>query len=292
MNAGARRALHLALLPGLAAALGFGASNVLGKLALLSGTDVLAMVGFRGCVGVACVWAWLRLSPPARTHTPHERNIALALGLLFAANTFAVFKAIEHVPVPIAVLAYFIYPLLTGVFGALTGLDRLGWRGAFTALAAFAGLALMIGAHAGQLSPVGLGWAFFGAACRTVMLLLQRAALPQADSRLTSGWSLLSSTVVLVLLCLSTQSWGLPQGAVGWGSFLGVSLLTTVAIVALYASTARIGPFRTALVMNLEPVTSILLSALVLGESIGGMQLLGAAVMIASLVAFQFRNNP
>jgi hypothetical protein len=62
-----------------------------------------------------------------------------------------------------------------------------------------------------------------------------------------SGWSLLSSTVVLVLLCLSTQSWGLPQGAVGWGSFLGVSLLTTVAIVALYASTARIGPFRTAL---------------------------------------------
>ena len=85
MNAGARRALHLALLPGLAAALGFGASNVLGKLALLSGTDVLAMVSFRGCVGVVCVWAWLRLSPPARTHTPHERNIALALGLLFAA---------------------------------------------------------------------------------------------------------------------------------------------------------------------------------------------------------------
>jgi hypothetical protein len=45
------------VLPGLAAALGFGASNVLGKLALLDGADVLALVGFRGLLGVALVWA-------------------------------------------------------------------------------------------------------------------------------------------------------------------------------------------------------------------------------------------
>ena len=42
--------------------------------------------------------------------------------------------------------------------------------------------------------------------------------------------------------------------------------------------------------MNLEPVTSIFLSAWLLGESIAGLQWLGAAVMIASLVAFQLRN--
>jgi drug/metabolite transporter (DMT)-like permease len=203
-----------------------------------------------------------------------------------------VFEAFETVPVPIAVLAYFVYPLLTGLAGTLSGLDRLGWRGALTALAAFAGLALMIGAHPGALSPVGLSWAFFAAACRTAMLLVQRAALPEADSRLTSGWSLLSSTTVLVLLCLATQSWQVPSTGIGWAGFLGMSLFTTGAIVALYASTARIGPFRTALLMNLEPLTSVLLSALLLGESIAGVQWLGAAVMISSLIAFQFRNRP
>lgn len=279
-----------ALLPGLLAALGFGSSNVLGKLALTGGADVLALVGFRGLLGVACVWAWLRFAPALRAHTPRERQVALAIGLLFAANTFSVFKSFEYIPVPLAVLAYFIYPLLTGVVGALTGLDRLGWRGTLAALAAFAGLALMIGAHPDALSVQGIAWAFFAASCRTAMLLIQRAALPQADARLTSGWSLLSSTVVLVALCLSTQSWSLPSTTVSWIGFLGMSVFTTVAIVALFASTARIGPFRTALMMNLEPVTSIFLSALLLGESIAGLQWLGAAVMIASLVAFQLRN--
>ncbi len=37
-------------------------------------------------------------------------------------------------------------------------------------------------------------------------------------------------------------------------------------ILGLFASTVRIGPFRTALLMNLEPVLAAIGSALLLGE--------------------------
>lgn len=277
------------LAPGIVAALAFGAGNVFGKVALTSGADVVTLVTFRGLVGIAFVWGWVHFSPPGIRHTPRQRRVAFGLGALFAANVYCVFTAIATIPVPIAVLAYFVYPLLTGIGGALTGLDKVGWRGALAALAAFGGLALMIGAHAGELALSGLAYAFAGACFRAVMLLVTRAELGDTDSRLTSGYSLLSSTALLALLCIATQTWNLPQTELGWAGFLGTSFATTVAILALFASTARIGPFRTALTMNLEPVVSAVLSMLLLGETMGPLQAVGAAIMISALCAFQLK---
>jgi len=278
-----------ALLPGLVAALAFGISNVLGKLAFVAGADVLTLVAFRGVVGVGFLWLWLRLQPPSAAHSPAARGVALALGLLFAGNVYGVYAAIRLIPVPIAVLAYFIYPLLTGLGAAATGLERLSARGAAAALAAFAGLALMIGAQAGALALEGLVWAFGAACCRTAMLLITRAALGGTDARLTTWYSMLSSGAVLVAACLVLQDWTPPHGAPGWAAFVGASVTTTIAILALYASAGRIGPFRTALLMNLEPVVSTVLSIALLGETIGPLQMVGAAIMIAALVAFQLR---
>jgi probable blue pigment (indigoidine) exporter len=64
---------------------------------------------------------------------------------------------------------------------------------------------------------------------------------------------------------------------------------TTVAILAVFISAGRVGPFRTALVMNLEPLLAAIGSALLLGDVIAPVQALGGAIMLAALVAFQLR---
>jgi drug/metabolite transporter (DMT)-like permease len=55
----------------------------------------------------------------------------------------------------------------------------------------------------------------------------------------------------------------------------------------IYISASRIGPFRTALIMNLEPLLTTLFSMLLLGETLTLIQGAGAGIMIVSLVAFQ-----
>jgi drug/metabolite transporter (DMT)-like permease len=44
-----------------------------------------------------------------------------------------VIEAIRIITVPVAILTYFIYPLLTGLAAAATGIEKLTWRGAATA---------------------------------------------------------------------------------------------------------------------------------------------------------------
>jgi probable blue pigment (indigoidine) exporter len=207
--------------------------------------------------------------------------------VLFAAVVYGLFKAIELITVPVAVLTYFVYPLLTGIGGWMFGVERLSWQGALAALVAFLGLALMIGAYPQHLSALGVAFALGAAASRAVFLLVARTELQDSDPRLTTWHSLVSSTAIFALAAAVTMDWHAPQTSVGWFAVLVVSVSTASGILMLYVSTNRIGPFRTALIMNLEPLLATLLSAPLLGEIITPVQALGGAVMLGALVAFQ-----
>jgi probable blue pigment (indigoidine) exporter len=284
----ARERLH-ALGPGIIAAAGFGIGDAFAKVALAAGADVISLALCRGVVGVAILFCYLRIGAPPLPATPRERIIALGLGVLFAAIVFGLFKAIELITVQVAVLTYFIYPLLTGIAGAIFGVERLTWRGLLAALVAFLGLAVMIGAYPRVLSIVGLAFAIEAALCRTIFLLVARTALQKLDPRLTTWYSLLSSTAVFAAAAVATLNWQVPQTAEGWIAVLIVSVCTAVAVLTLYISTIRIGPFRSALIMNLEPLLAALLSIPLLGEFMTPTQAAGGAIMLGALVAFQLK---
>lgn len=286
LNARGRR---YALGPGIIAATSFAISDTFAKVVFAAGGDVLTLALIRGVVGLGILHFYMRIGPPLVPDTPRTRVFGLALGVLFAAIVFGLFKAIELITVPIAVLTYFIYPLLTGIGAAIFGVERLGWQGALAAVVAFLGLALMIGAYPQQLSVAGVAFAVGAALCRTTFLLLARTALQDADPRLTTWHSLVSSTAVFALAAAATVNWHTPQTAGGWIAVILVSISTASGIMMLYSSAARIGPFRTALIMNLEPLLATLLSALLLGEVITPVQGIGAAVMLGALVVFQLR---
>jgi drug/metabolite transporter (DMT)-like permease len=284
----ARERLH-SLGPGIAAAASFAIADVFSKLVFIAGADVLTLSTFRSVFSLVFMFAWLRLRPPPVSLTPRQKWISLGVGVLFAGIVYGVFKAIQIVDVPTAILSYFVYPLFTGIIAAIMGLDRLGWRGAAATVVAFVGLALTVGAHPGGLALAGLGFAVGAACCRTAVLLITRAALHDTDARLTTWYSIVSSTAIFVAISLGTWTWNAPQTGLGWIALIAVSITVTIAVLALFISTNRIGPFRSALIMNLEPLLATILSAPILDEIITPIQALGGAIMLAALVAFQSR---
>jgi probable blue pigment (indigoidine) exporter len=275
--------------PALLAAVSFACADITTKLTLQAGADPLTMTLFRGFIGVPLIYAWLRVATPPKPLSARAMWLSLGIGALFAGNVFWLFKAIELVEVPIAILTYFAYPLLTGLAAAATGLEKLSWRGATAAAVAFLGLALMIGANPGGVALAGIGFGLAAASCRVIILLVTRAKLAGADPRLITWYSFLSASAIFMLLALATWNWQAPHTALGWSAMIVASIATTLAVFAVFVSTMRIGPFRTALFMNLEPLLATIGSALFLGEVITPLQGAGGAVMIAALVAFQLR---
>ena len=192
-------------------------------------------------------------------------------------------------PLSIAILTYFVYPLLTGLAGAATRIDRVGWRGLLAALTAFIGLAMMLGARLGEVELLGVAGALAAAVLRVVSLLITRTSLRDTDSRLNTWYSLVPSTVLFVLASLLTRTWNPPLSALGWAAFAGMSITSTLSVLTIFVSVTRIGPFRTALIMNLEPLVTTLGSIALLGEVLTPVQATGGAIMLVALCAFQLR---
>jgi drug/metabolite transporter (DMT)-like permease len=92
---------------------------------------------------------------------------------------------------------------------------------------------------------------------------------------LTAWYSILSSALLLGTISVMTQTWNAPHTALGWVAFLAIGVTTTGGILAMFISTRRIGPFRTALLNNLEPLVAAALSVLLLGEVITPVQAVG-----------------
>jgi drug/metabolite transporter (DMT)-like permease len=277
------------LLPGITSALSFSAADILGKVVFNDGMDVLSFITARGVLTVLFFWYWLRLAPPARPHNRRERFVSLVVGVMFAANVFGLLLAIQLLPLSIAILTYFIYPLLTGLAGAATGIDRVGWRGLLAAAAAFIGLAMMLGTRLNDVALLGVVGALSAAVLRVVSLLITRASLRNTDSRLNTWYSLVPSTMVFVLASVLTQTWNPPLSALGWAAFAGMSVTSTLSVLMFFVSITRIGAFRTALIMFLEPLVSTLGSVALLGEVLTPVQAIGGAIMLVALCAFQLR---
>lgn len=277
---------------GLGAGASFSIADVLGKVVFASGMDVLSLVTLRGVLSAAFFWWWLRVKPPRARLTPRTRNWAVSIGILYAGNVFGLLLAIQLLPLSIAILAYFIYPLLTGITAGALRLEHLGWQSFACAVAAFCGLALMLGTQPDVLAPLGLIGAFGGSICRTASLLLIRSKLGGTDPRLTTWYTLFPSAVLFVVALVISGSFHPPLDTGGWFAFAGMSCASTLSTLLIFISTARVGAFRTAVLLNAEPVLSSGFSFALLGETASGLQLVGGGIMILALCAFQLRRRP
>jgi drug/metabolite transporter (DMT)-like permease len=83
-----------------------------------------------------------------------------------------------------------------------------------------------------------------------------------------------------------------PRSALGIGAIAGVCILYAIGLVALFTSATRIGPLRTGLAMNLEPIVAIGGSWLLLGQGFTPVQLAGGALVITGVLGAQMSKRP
>jgi drug/metabolite transporter (DMT)-like permease len=77
-----------------------------------------------------------------------------------------------------------------------------------------------------------------------------------------------------------------------WPGIAAVAVISTfVAIQTFYAGMRRIGAAQASLISTVEPVWTISLAALLLGERLGPIQLVGGALVIGGVILAQLRRG-
>ena len=271
----------------LLSAAGFGALAIFGKLAYAEGLGLPTLLAGRFSLAAIVMWSLLAL----RRISPRVSRTTL-LGLLlmgsvgYVGQSFAFFTALQTVPAATTGLLLYLYPALVAVLAWAVlrqPLTRLGWLALGLALL---GCALVLGgpdALPASVNPVGIVWGLAAAAIYALYII--------AGARITAGVPpLVAATYIISAAAVVYGGAGLAGGTLhgnisagGWFALVGIALVSTVlAIGAFVAGLARLGPARASILSTGEPVVTLILAAVVLGEVIHPAQLLGGALILAA----------
>ena len=102
----------------------YAANSTSSVVAYSGGTTPLSMVSFRVTFTVIALYALLRFMSVSLAMTPRDRNISLALGILLAVYSYCLMEAFDRLPVALAVLTFYLYPLFLGIITIVDNVTR------------------------------------------------------------------------------------------------------------------------------------------------------------------------
>ncbi len=261
----------------------------LAKLAYDNGADPIAFAMIRS-VGAAIpflVYARMRGMSLA---VPRSAWVAFAL---ITGSTVAIsygyLGALNRIPASLAALIFYLYPLLVLVVGAVQAREIPGPRRIGIFSLAFLGLALVFGPTFSDLDPIGILLGVLAAVGAATYFVVVPAATAKASSLLLMGWTNFAVGLIFLpgLLLLDD---GLPVNAFGWQMFWIAALVYAIGLGLTYPVLARIGSVKAAMIFNFEPLTIIVLSAVLLGEVLTPIQYGGGVAVLIALVLASARS--
>jgi drug/metabolite transporter (DMT)-like permease len=117
------------------------------------------------------------------------------------------------------------------------------------------------------------------------------AAYIVVSSRITERYTTLASTTVVVassatvfLFATLLTRFQPPATQGGWAAAAGTAIVgTVIAILAFFGGLSRVGPVTTSTMGTLEPIVTVVLAAMLLGEKLMAVQLLGGVMVLAAV---------
>ena len=277
------RSVATVLLVGVA----FASSTSLAAFSYRGGATPLAVVLARSCVAFALLyWVLGAHGVPRRLPMPQRRH-ALLLGVIFAGYSFGVLSAIQYMPVGLVVATFYTFPILVGLVEWWSGRQAFSGRTALGLLLAFAGLLLALDVFGATLNRVGLSLCLLGAVGVTVVMTLSAKVRGTGDSRPVTLHMLASAITIFSLVALTHGGVSLPHTPLTVAAFVGAALTYSFGIITLFVVLAKIGPVKASLLMNIEPVTSVLLGYLLLGQELRPLQLCGIGLVVVAVLSVE-----
>ncbi|MBN2247749.1 MAG: DMT family transporter [Coriobacteriia bacterium] len=284
-----RRGLAVMLV--IASAACFGTLAVLTALAYEYGARPLPTLAWRFAIAATLMGGYLALTRPAALRVgPGEfGRFALLSVTGYGAASLCFFFALQHASASVVTVLLYTYPALIAAAEAL--LTRT-WpsRGAVAGIAlTFLGCAMVVGAFEQDLRIDGIGVVLgLGAgAAYGLFTMLSDRLVPGRSRIVVMAYMFGISALVMALIA---AAFGEPLSPVGWDPavwwlLLAIVAVPTIAAVVLYLGGIRsLGPARAAMASTTEPVFTIILAWLALGERLTVLQAVGAVLVIGGIV--------
>lgn len=272
----------------LGAAAGFGTIAIFGEVAGAIGLDLGRLLPTRFAVASLLVGVLAAARDWSLPRTPRDVTTTAVLGTVYTAMTVFFFTSLEYLPAGLATIVLYTYPAFVVGLGAVAIDEPIGRRTLVALVLVTAGVALIVDADVGAADLAGVGLALGAAACYAVYTVGSRTLVGSLAPRALLVGVLVGTTMSMTAWALANGRLGLPRGTTEWGVTLGLAVVGTVLpLLLFYEGVARLEAGRVGIVSTAEPMVTVILGALLLGQAVTPTVAAGGALVLGGVAIVQ-----
>ncbi|HZZ92863.1 MAG TPA: DMT family transporter [Usitatibacter sp.] len=283
------------------AAIAFSGKAVIIKLAYRYGVDAVTLLALRMAFSaplfvVVAAWAAKRV-PQAPLARADARNIVI-LGIVgYYLSSFFDFLGLQYITAALERLLLFVHPTFVVLLSALLFGRRITGRDVAAILLSYLGIGLVFGNDVmTQRGNVVLGsaWVLLSALLYAIYLLGSGRLVHRVGTLRFASYAGLVSCVAVVAHYFVTRDvhviFSQPPAVYGYGLLMAV-VSTVLPIILTSEGIKRLGASHASIVGAVGPVATIFLGAVFLGEAITAIQLAGAGLVLAGVLAISLQKR-
>lgn len=153
---------------------------------------------------------------------------------------------------------------------------------------AIVGVVLIVGTNPTEVNPVGIGLVLLAAIGYGAYTTASRATLTTVDSATLTANAMVATTVSMLPFGVLSGNLSIPTETHQWLIVLGIGLVgTTVPIVLFIRGLDRIEASHASIIGTSEPLVTVLLGVVLLGDHLTTVLLIGGAFVLGGMFLIQ-----
>ena len=226
----------------------------------------------------------------AQVKTTINRRALFYLFLLgvisYAGSSALYFMASQYIGTGLSMVIFFSYPIIIAFVSWLLYRQRLRIGTILALFCMLAGLFLLQSALPHSFKIMGFFYGILSAIFYALYILLNKRFCSTAIDPATLTTAIcFSCAAIFITFSLITNQFMLPHCVKTWIYFLILGIfVTALPMQLMLKGLQHISAMRASIISVLEPIISLIMGMLLLGESVSQVQILGSLILISSVV--------
>lgn len=224
-----------------------------------------------------------------------------ALGaILYVIEAYTYFEAMARIPVGLVSLLLYTYPGIVAFLAWSLLREKLSRSSLLALLLAISGSIVtlwpdLFAAATGAPSTMPLAGIALGLLCAVAyaLYIIAGSRLPKDLPALPQSAVVCASAGLVFAFIALLQGASLPSTPTQWYGAIALAIVgSVIGVTALLAGLARIGPVRAGIVSTVEPVATILVGWLILGQELYTIRLVGGSIILCAAIIGALSRSP
>ncbi len=266
----------------------FGTIGYFGTKLFEAGFSGSQMLFWRFVLAAIFILPFIRL-PRHANISVKALAICFLLGCAFySLSTYCFFLAIPHIGSGIAMVIFYLFPLLVALMNWAIDKRRLSLTEILTLVLIIPGIILLSISDNIEFNTIGILLGFGSALFYGIYFYTSQKIGQGIPSLLASLMVCLGNAFFFSMICLYDHNFHIPQTPLIWFQCIGFAFIGTVLpLWLLFYGLKKVNITKAALVSVLEPVSTVLIGVLALAETLSGHQIFGMFIILSAALLVQ-----